>query len=78
MLNIILRKLPSPHEEVSVMSQCGSDYSVAIVRSVLWRDLKMHGHVFITFCIQLFMQSLLFSKIDGILPLYILPSTEQS
>ena len=38
----------------------------------------MHGHVFVTFCIPSVMQRILFSNIDGILPLYIVTSTEQS
>ena len=40
----------------------------------------MHGHVFVTFCIPSIIQSLLFSNIDDIQPLYmyIVTSTEQS
>ena len=38
----------------------------------------MHGHVIVTFCLPSVMQSLLFSNIDGILPPYIVTSTEQS
>ena len=38
----------------------------------------MHGHVIVNFCLPSVMQSLLFSNRDGILPLYIVTSTEQS
>ena len=38
----------------------------------------MHGHVIVTFCLSSVMQSILFSNIDGIKPLYIVYSTERS